>query len=162
MHASSYLAASKASKSASVSSLVTAHIPFRTDTPDADLKTIANFAQLEYKLGDPERGKTVFEGIVDSHPKRWDLWSIYIDMEASQVNIASLRYVTPPLTGRSLTDCVPRNIFDRVLALKMTSHKAKSFFKKWLDLERRIGDEEGADAVKAKAVEWTQRAAGSS
>ena len=52
-----------------------------------------------------------------------------------------------------------RNIFDRVLIHKMTSHKAKSFFKKWLDLEKRIGDEEGVAAVKAKATEWTQRAA---
>ncbi|GJE87565.1 U3 snoRNP-associated protein Rrp5 [Phanerochaete sordida] len=109
------------------------------------LKTISKFAQLEYKLGDPERGKTIFEGIVESHPKRWDLWSIYIDMEAGQGDIMSLR-----------------NLFDRVLAQKMTSHKAKSFFKKWLELERRIGDEEGADAVKAKAIEWTRRAAGES
>ncbi|KAH9937237.1 U3 snoRNP-associated protein Rrp5 [Fomitopsis serialis] len=109
------------------------------------LKTISKFAQLEYKFGDPERGKTVFEGIVDSHPKRWDLWSIYIDMEAGQGEIMTVR-----------------NIFDRVLTLKMTSHKAKTFFKKWLELERRLGDEEGASAVKAKAIEWTQRAAGSS
>ena len=36
---------------------------------------------------------------------------------------------------------------------------ARSFFKKWLEIERRIGDEEGAEHVKAKAVEWTQRAA---
>ncbi|EMD41956.1 hypothetical protein CERSUDRAFT_147388 [Gelatoporia subvermispora B] len=105
------------------------------------LKTISKFAQFEYKLGDPERGKTLFEGIVDSHPKRWDLWSIYMDMEATQGAIGNLR-----------------NLFNRVLALKMTSHKAKSFFKKWLDLERRLGDEEGAAAVKAKAIEWTQRA----
>ncbi|KAJ3550610.1 hypothetical protein NM688_g5035 [Phlebia brevispora] len=109
------------------------------------LKTISKFAQLEYKLGDPERGKTIFEGIVDSHPKRWDLWSIYLDMEAAQGNIASLR-----------------NIFDRVLTLKMTSHKAKAFFKKWLEIERCLGDEEGAEAVKAKAVEWTQRATSNS
>ncbi|KII94182.1 hypothetical protein PLICRDRAFT_122174 [Plicaturopsis crispa FD-325 SS-3] len=109
------------------------------------LKTISKFAQLEYKLGDPERGKTIFEGIVDSHPKRWDLWSIYMDMEAGQSDIQSLR-----------------NLFDRVLAIKMTSHKAKSFFKKWLDLERRLGDEAGASAVKEKAIEWTQRAAGTS
>ncbi|OCH94735.1 U3 snoRNP-associated protein Rrp5 [Obba rivulosa] len=106
------------------------------------LKTISKFAQLEYKLGDPERGKTLFEGIIDSHPKRWDLWSIYMDMEASQGAIGNLR-----------------NLFNRVLALKMTSHKAKSFFKKWLDLERRLGDEEGAATVKVKAIEWTQRAA---
>jgi hypothetical protein len=62
-----------------------------------DLKTISKFAQLEYKLGDPERGKTVFEGIVDSHPKRWDLWSVYIDMEAAQRDIQSLRFV--PVLG---------------------------------------------------------------
>ena len=61
----------------------TAHAP--------DLKTISKFAQLEYKLGEPERGKTLFEGIVDSHPKRWDLWTIYIDMEVGQNDIQSMR-----------------------------------------------------------------------
>ncbi|KAH7930532.1 hypothetical protein BV22DRAFT_1078692 [Leucogyrophana mollusca] len=109
------------------------------------LKTISKFAQLEYKLGDAERGKTIYEGIVDSHPKRWDLWSIYMDMEAGQGDIQSLR-----------------NLFNRVLAHKMTSHKAKSFFKKWLDLERKLGDEEGATVVKEKAIEWTQKAADAS
>jgi len=73
-----------------------------------DLKTISKFAQLEYKLGDPERGKTIFEGIVDSHPKRWDLWSIYIDMTASQDDMTGVR-----------------SLFDRVFTHKMTSHKAK-------------------------------------
>ncbi|KIL00557.1 hypothetical protein PAXRUDRAFT_821549 [Paxillus rubicundulus Ve08.2h10] len=106
------------------------------------LKTISKFATLEYKLGDAERGRTIFEGIVDSHPKRWDLWSIYMDMEAGKGDIQHLR-----------------NLFNRTLTIKMTSHKAKSFFKKWLDLERRLGDEKGAEAVKEKAVEWTQRAA---
>ena len=55
------------------------------------LKTISRFAQMEYKLGDPERGRTLFEGIVDSHPKRWDMWSVYIDMEAGQKDIQSIR-----------------------------------------------------------------------
>jgi rRNA biogenesis protein RRP5 len=58
-----------------------------------DLKTISKFAQLEYKLGEPERAKTLFEGMVDSHPKRWDLWSIYIDMEAGQKDVQSTRLV---------------------------------------------------------------------
>ncbi|KAF8913041.1 hypothetical protein CPB84DRAFT_1760205 [Gymnopilus junonius] len=105
------------------------------------LKTISKFAQLEYKYGEPERGKTLFEGIVDSHPKRWDMWSVYMDMEGTQGNIQGLR-----------------NLFDRVLALKMTSHKAKSFFKKWLEFEKRIGDEDGVKTVKEKAIEWTQKA----
>ncbi|KAG9127379.1 rRNA biogenesis protein rrp5 [Ceratobasidium sp. 392] len=107
------------------------------------LKTISTFARMEYKLGDPERGKTIFEGIVESHPKRNDLWSVYIDMEASQNNIQSIR-----------------NIFNRALSRKLTAKQAKFFFKKWLELERRIGDEAGADAVKEKAVAWTQRHVG--
>lgn len=57
----------------------------------SDLKTISKFAQLEYKLGDAERGRTIFEGIVDSHPKRWDIWSIYMDMEAGKGDIQHLR-----------------------------------------------------------------------
>jgi len=81
---------------------------------------------------------------VDSHPKRWDVWSIYMDMEASRGDIQHLR-----------------TLFTHVLAIKMTSHKAKTFFKKWLDLERRLGDEEGATVVKEKAIEWTQAAAAS-
>jgi len=36
---------------------------------------------------------------------------------------------------------------------------SRAFFKKWLELEKRIGDEEGEEVVKQKAIEWTQRAA---
>ena len=56
-----------------------------------DLKTISKFAQLEYKLGDAERVRTIFEGIFESHPKRWDLWSVYIDMEAGQGEVENVR-----------------------------------------------------------------------
>ena len=47
------------------------------------------------------------------------------------------------------------------LLAKRIDHYHRAFFKKWLGLERRIGDEEGATAVKEKAIEWTQRAANS-
>ena len=42
----------------------------------------------------------------------------------------------------------------------LTPNYHRAFFKKWLDLERKLGDEEGAMAVKQKAIEWTQMAAG--
>jgi rRNA biogenesis protein RRP5 len=60
-----------------------------------DLKTISRFAQMEYKLGEPERGRTIFEGIVNSHPKRLDFWLVYIDMEAVQRSLDHLRYERP-------------------------------------------------------------------
>jgi len=40
-----------------------------------------------------------------------------------------------------------------------TLHVLRVFFKKWLALEKRVGDEAGAETVKAKAIEWTRRAA---
>lgn len=57
----------------------------------ADIKTISKFAQLEFKHGDAERGKTIFEGIIDSYPKRLDLWTVYIDLEAKQGDIQAVR-----------------------------------------------------------------------
>ncbi|EJU00095.1 U3 snoRNP-associated protein Rrp5 [Dacryopinax primogenitus] len=103
------------------------------------IETILKFAQMEYELGEPERGKTLFEAIVDSHPKRLDLWFVYVDMEAKQGDLQTVR-----------------KLFDRMLALKLNTFKAKSVFKKWLELEKRLGDEEGQEHVKARAVEWMQ------
>lgn len=103
------------------------------------IKTILKFAQMEYELGEPERGKTLFEAVVDSHPKRLDLWFVYVDMEAKQGDLQAAR-----------------KLFDRMLALNLNTFRAKSVFKKWLELEKRIGDEEGQDQVKGRAVEWMQ------
>ena len=49
------------------------------------------------------------------------------------------------------------NLYFLLISETNTLHRA--FFKKWLDLERKIGDEDGANVVKQKAIEWTQRAA---
>ena len=37
----------------------------------------SRFAHLEFKYGDVERGKTMFESLLSEHPKRKDLWSVY-------------------------------------------------------------------------------------
>ena len=44
------------------------------------METIAKFAQMEFRHGEPERGKTMFENILGNYPKRTDLWSVYIDI----------------------------------------------------------------------------------
>ena len=46
----------------------------------SDLEVIAKFAQMEFKHGEPERGKTMFENILSNYAKRNDLWLVYIDM----------------------------------------------------------------------------------
>jgi rRNA biogenesis protein RRP5 len=42
---------------------------------------ISKFAQLEFRHGSAERGRTIFEELVATNPRRIDLWSIYLDME---------------------------------------------------------------------------------
>jgi rRNA biogenesis protein RRP5 len=64
------------------------------------VKTIVKFAQFEYKFGEPERGMTIFERIVTNHPKRIDLWIVYIDKEIASQDAERVRYadavVVPP------------------------------------------------------------------
>lgn len=60
--------------------------------PHTDVKTVLAIALSEYKIGDAERGRTIFEGLVDSHPKRLDIWLVYIAQEAkSDGNAAVVR-----------------------------------------------------------------------
>ncbi len=44
---------------------------------------ILKFALMEYKNSFVERGRTIFEGLLSSEPKRVDLWSVYIDQEVA-------------------------------------------------------------------------------
>ncbi|KAK4046291.1 rRNA biogenesis protein rrp5 [Microbotryomycetes sp. JL201] len=97
--------------------------------------TISKFAQLEFKLGDAERGRTIFEGVVESHPKRLDLWLVYVDQEIKQGNVVGVRA-----------------LFERLLQQRLSSKKGKAVFKKWLSFEKEHGDEAGAAAVKDKAL----------
>lgn len=47
----------------------------------SDLVVIkSRFAQLEFKFGEVERGKTMFENLLSDNPKRVDLWKVYGDM----------------------------------------------------------------------------------
>ena len=94
---------------------------------------------MEFKHADAERGKTLFEELVDRYPKRLDLWSIYIDQ------------LSKPGSGEIQT---VRGLFDRALNHKMTSKKAKFLFKKWLAIETRIGDVAGEETAKQRARDW--------
>ncbi|KAI9366055.1 hypothetical protein DFJ73DRAFT_955849 [Zopfochytrium polystomum] len=92
------------------------------------LKIVSKFAQMEFKYGEPERGRTLFEGILTNHPKRIDMWSIYLDMEIRTADVEKTR-----------------RLFERVITLKMSSKKMKFFFKKYLMFEKKHGTEMGVE-----------------
>ncbi|KAI8921523.1 hypothetical protein BC831DRAFT_80778 [Entophlyctis helioformis] len=103
------------------------------------IDTTSSFAQMEFKMGEPERGRTIFEGLMATCPKRADLWSVYIDMEIRTGDVA-----------------VTRRLFERVLEHKWSTKKMKFFFKRFLDYEKKHGDSKGVEHVKAAAMRYVE------
>lgn len=95
---------------------------------------ISRFAQYEFKYGEPERGRTMFESLLSSYPKRVDLWSVYADM----------------LLKKGDLDAV-RELLERAIHLKASAKKIKFLFKRFLDFEKQHGTPAGVEAVKEKA-----------
>ena len=56
-----------------------------------DIETITSFAMLEFKHGEPERGKTLLDNILISYPKRTDIWSMYVDVLVKNNEVVSAR-----------------------------------------------------------------------
>jgi rRNA biogenesis protein RRP5 len=101
------------------------------------VEVVRKFGQLEFKKGDPEQGRTLFEGLIADVPKRIDLWNVYIDQEIKKEEKKKAE-----------------ELFERVLQRKITRKQAKFFFGKWLELEEKNEDAKGADYVKAKAQQY--------
>ena len=109
------------------------------------LDLTSKFAQLEFRYpnGDPERGRTIFEGLLSTFPKRLDLWNVLVDLEIKAGDKEQVR-----------------RIFKRVTSGKLKPKKAKFFFKRWVDFEEREGDEKRVEGVTARAAEYVKRLEG--
>ncbi|ODH29330.1 hypothetical protein ACO22_03757 [Paracoccidioides brasiliensis] len=117
----------------------------------------SKFGQLEFRSpnGDIERGRTVFEALLSSFPKRVDLWNVLLDLEIKNGDAEQVR-----------------RLFERVLGLghgiaadgtktgpkKLKDKQAKFFFKKWLAFEEKVGggNEKMVDEVKARAAAYVK------
>ncbi|CAM9425382.1 unnamed protein product, partial [Ectocarpus sp. 8 AP-2014] len=107
------------------------------------VSVISRFAQNEFEHGSVERGRSVFEGLMASYPKRLDLWNVYLDKE---VKAGDLR--------------AARNLLERLTGMDFNAKRMKGVFKKYLQFEMEHGDEAGVNAVKAKATEYVASLAG--
>jgi len=103
------------------------------------LDITSKFAQIEFRYGDPERGKTMFETILGNYPKRTDLWSVYVDQLVK--------------TGDNEA---ARALYRRISTLGLQAKRMKFLFKKWLDFEAVHGCAEGEAEVKQMALKYLQ------
>jgi rRNA biogenesis protein RRP5 len=102
----------------------------------------SRFAALEFTSpnGDAERGRTVFEGLVETYANRPDVWDMSLDLECGEHGDRE--------KGRAL--------FERMSKMKMKPRRAKYFFKRWLTFEEKHGGKKGVDGVKARAAEYVE------
>lgn len=110
----------------------------------AHLVLTLKFAALEFHStnGSPERGRTIFEGLLGSFPKRLDIWNQLLDLEIQQGD-----------------NGIVRGVFERVVKTKGIKPKgAKAWFRKWSDWEDKNGDKKSQEKVRAKAEEWVRAA----
>jgi rRNA biogenesis protein RRP5 len=97
------------------------------------------FGQQEFKIGSPERGRTLFEGLLGAYPKRMDLWNIYLDMEIKVCDID-----------------LCRRLFERVLIQKWSTKKMQFLFKKYSQFEKAHGSPEGVQHVVSSAKRYLE------
>ena len=111
----------------------------------AHLALTSKFAQLEFKHGDPERGRTIFETLLSQWPKRLDLWNVWIDMEMHHA----------PRSEETV-----RRLFERITGAgrggSLKPRKAKFFFKRWLEYEDKVGDAKSQSKVKTLAADYVR------
>ncbi|KAL7626703.1 rRNA biogenesis protein rrp5 [Parahypoxylon ruwenzoriense] len=104
---------------------------------------MTKFAALEFNSPhrNPELGRTMFEGLLATFPKRFDLWNQLLDHE--------------DIPGAD--KAVVRDVFERATKVKgLKARAAKKWFKRWADWEVKNGDPKSREKVSAKAAEWVR------
>lgn len=106
------------------------------------LRLTTTFGSLEFTSpnGDPERGRTVFEGILSSFPNRGDMWDMFVDIERSHGDAENVR-----------------GLFERMSKQKMKKRRANFVFKRWLEFEESRKNKKGVEKVKTMQGLWEKK-----
>lgn len=106
------------------------------------VEVISKYALAEFEFGSPDRGRVVFEDLLNTYPKRTDLWHLYVDREVKLGNVQQAR-----------------QLFERMIHSSLKASNMKTVFKKYLAFESQYGDESSQDAVKQKARDYVSNLA---
>lgn len=101
------------------------------------VELINRFGQLEFRFGEMERGRTMFESLLSTYWQRMDIWSVYVDVLTKNKDIEGARHV-----------------LERMTSLKLRLKKMRFVFKKFLDFEKKHGTSQSVEAVKQRVEEF--------
>ncbi|ROT38446.1 rRNA biogenesis protein RRP5 [Sodiomyces alkalinus F11] len=108
---------------------------------------MAKFGALEFRSphGDAERGRTTFETLLATWPKRFDYWNQLADLEVSAAEPDA---------------AAVRDVFERGARVRgLKPQRAMKWFKRWAEWEGKTDPKgPGRERVMAKAQEWVAAA----
>ncbi|XP_021753643.1 rRNA biogenesis protein RRP5-like isoform X2 [Chenopodium quinoa] len=106
------------------------------------IQFLSQVAILQFKIGVPDKARSIFEKMLREYPKRRDLWSVYLDQEIRLGDVDIIRA-----------------LFERATSLSLPAKKMKFLFKKYHKYEKSLGDENRAQYVIKKAKEYAETSA---
>ena len=98
------------------------------------VQLLLRFATLEYQKGDEEKGRNVMETVIATYPKKTDVWNVYVNLAVKGGDVQQAR-----------------RVLERATSLPMSVYKLRPFYKKWIELESKHGDERSLQEVKQRA-----------
>jgi rRNA biogenesis protein RRP5 len=110
----------------------------RAEASPKQWKLQERFAVLEFRSGNMEHGRTLFDGLLQSRPKQFDIWCVYADMETKYGDADRAR-----------------EVYDRIAHLEWPPERMRTALKKWIQFETKNGNDPGRKAyIKQIALEY--------
>ena len=100
------------------------------------------FASLEFKSpnGEAERGRTFFAGLIETWPKKWDIWDVYLSLEMSHGDEENVRA-----------------LFEKMSKADMKKRRAEIVFRRWKEWEESLGNAQAVKNVNALEIKWNEK-----
>ncbi|CAK1583955.1 unnamed protein product [Parnassius mnemosyne] len=102
---------------------------------------LVQFAQLERSHGSSERAEALFEQVLAVYPQRVDVCAVYVDILVKSGDVERVRQV-----------------MERMTSQKLPARKMKVLYKKWIEVEEKMGDQEHVDNIRKRAMEYIDKA----
>ncbi|XP_050353995.1 uncharacterized protein LOC126775884 [Nymphalis io] len=102
---------------------------------------LVRFALLERASGAVERCEALFEQVLAAYPQRVDVCAAYVDALRAAGDVARVRQV-----------------MERMTSQKLPARKMKVLFKKWIEVEEKIGDAEHVENIRQRALDFIKKA----
>ncbi|KAL0819380.1 hypothetical protein ABMA28_007497 [Loxostege sticticalis] len=105
------------------------------------VSVLVQFALLERSTGSRERAEALLEQVLAVYPQRVDVAAVYADMLLKGGEVDQVRQV-----------------MERMTSQKLPARKMKILYKKWIEVEEKIGDQDKVEEIRQRAMEYIEKA----